>query len=150
MVDVICVVCGHYDVGTEIGAVFLWGTKTGVLGVNGANDDSGDTNDTANNTVLFWGGVADIGGGEFADFADAGGGDGVGVCDGSGSRSALSGNGAGVGCEDDVGFSYWGGGVFWWDATVCGGGGAGAILGVGRVWVYFIVCDMVIDKTCMV
>ncbi len=88
MVAVVCELYGDYDARTGVDEIFLRGKTAEDGGEYDYYDVGGDDNDVADNVILFWASVVNLGSGEFADFAD------FALCDGVGVFGWCSGGGA--------------------------------------------------------
>ena len=115
MAVIICEFCRDNGARTEVYEVLLWSEKAGVCGGSGDYYGGGYGDDVADNTILLWYGVANFGSRKSTDFADFAVCDGVGVYGWRGGGCAYFGDGGRVFGDKITGFSYCGGGIFWWD-----------------------------------
>lgn len=137
MAAVVCELCGNYDTGAEVAGIILWAEEAELCGGNGNYKYRGDGDDFADYFVLFWADFASECSGEFIDTSYFAVGDGASILDWSSGWGARSGDGGGVVRNANAGFSYCGGGIFWWNGAVSDKDGNGEMAGVFDVY-----CDL--------
>lgn len=99
----------------------IWSEETGIHSVDDNYDGKCDGDDVADNTVLLWYSIVNLGDGESADIANSVVGDGTRVLDWSGGWSTCGVVGGRVVRDVDAGFSYRGGGMVQRDASISSG-----------------------------